>query len=247
MIRETIDRCKNRVNRISLPRLFLILGLTISLEPSYGQSLNFNGVRFDAVNVKASTVRLGGEEVLRVERDLQALPLDPGDMISTVDEPTFLKLSDTDFSDGTIEVKLLSRLLPEAPPFARGFIGVAFRIGDDNSVFESIYLRPTNGRAEDQQRRNHTVQYFSYPGYKFAELRKPEYGGQYETYADIGLNEWITMRIEVVGSQAKLYLNDQPYPSFVVNSMLGKPIHGAVGLWVEVGTEGYFKDIKVSK
>ncbi|WOK04311.1 hypothetical protein RT717_14620 [Imperialibacter roseus] len=227
----------------------------VSIAIAYGafifaanaQIIKFEGRELEPVNVNASVVRLNGEQALKIERDMKALPLDFDNMISTVDEPTFLKLSDTDFSDGTIEVKVLSRLLPEAPPFARGFIGVAFRIGDDNSVFESIYIRPTNGRVEDQQRRNHTVQYFSYPGYKFAELRKPEYGGQYETYADIGLNEWITMRIEVVGSQAKLYLNDQQYPSFVVNSMLGKPTHGAVGLWVEVGTEGYFKDIKVSK
>ena len=30
----------------------------------------------------------------------------------------------------------------------------------------------------------------------------------YESYADMGLNEWITMKIIVKGNQAKLYLNN---------------------------------------
>ena len=52
-----------------------------------------------------------------------------------------------EFSNGTIEVKVLSRLLPSAPEMARGFIGVAFRINEDSSKFESIYVRPKNARA----------------------------------------------------------------------------------------------------
>jgi len=141
----------------------------------------------------------------------------------------------------------LSRLLPNAPDFARGFIGVAFRINSDNTKFESIYIRPTNGRAEDQVRRNHATQYFSYPDYSFQRLRD-ESAGQYESYADMGLNEWISLRIVVKDAQAKLFLNDNMQPALIVNDLkLGASGKGAVGLFVDKGTEGYFSDIKISK
>ena len=29
--------------------------------------------------------------------------------------------------------------------------------------------------------------------------------------------------------------------------MKGKTTHGAIGLWVDIGTIGYFKDLKVTK
>ena len=70
----------------------------------------------------------------------------------------------------------------------------------------------------------------------------------YESYADMGLNEWINIKIEVKGKQAKLFLNDNKQPSLVVNDLkLGENVSGALGLFVDVGTEGYFRDLKVTK
>lgn len=220
------------------------LGLLSMIYGAQAQTFLFEGKDFEISHVKASVVQLNGEEVLRLERNLESLPFDPERMGATVDEPTFLKLKGVNLENGVVEVKMLSRLLPGAPPFARGFIGLAFRINEDNSAFESIYLRPTNGRADDQFRRNHTIQYFAYPDYKFDRLRA-ESKGEYETYADIGLNEWITVRIEFSGKSVKLYLNDQKSPAFIVKEVLGTTSSGSVGLWVEIGTEGYFKDFKI--
>jgi hypothetical protein len=53
------------------------------------------------------------------------------------------------------------------------------------------------------------------------------------------------MRIEFSGQSAKLYLNDQKSPAFLVNKMLGTTTSGSIGLWVEIGTEGFFKDLKI--
>ena len=92
--------------------------------------------------------------------------------------------------------------------------------------------------------RNHTVQYFAYPGFKFADSRK-EAPGLYETYADIGLDEWITMQIRVAGEKAELYHNDARYPSFIVNRLKGTSKQGTIGLYVDIGTEGFFKDFKI--
>jgi hypothetical protein len=142
---------------------------------------------------------------------------------------------------------MLSRLLKNAPEFARGFIGVAFRINDSNTRYESIYLRPINARTDDQVRRNHSIQYYAYPDYKFDRLRaeSPE---RYESYADMAMNQWITMRLEIKGSQAKLFLNNNNQPSLIVNDLKhGADNSGDVGLWVDIGTEGFFSDLKVQK
>ena len=142
---------------------------------------------------------------------------------------------------------ILSKLLKNAPESARGFIGVAFRINNDNSSYESIYIRPTNDRSNDQVRRNHSIQYYSYPNYKFDRLRK-EAPEKYESYADMELNKWITMRIEVSGPNAKLFLDENTQPALIVNDLFhGSKSTGAIALWVEVGTEGYFSDLKVTK
>jgi len=211
-----------------------------------GQDLTFKKQEFELNNVKASVVKLKGQKVLKMERDLEVLPFDEDNMISTVDEPTYAKLKGLSFENGIIQVKVLSRLLEIAPDFARGFIGVAFRIDESNTNFQSIYIRPTNGRAENQFRRNHSVQYFSYPGYKFDRLRK-EFPETYETYADIGLDEWITLRLEINDRKVHLYINGQKHPSFIVDEIKGNTKSGSVALWVDIGTEGYFKDLKIIK
>jgi hypothetical protein len=205
---------------------------------SYSQTIGFDKSNLEASRVYMSIEKMNGKQVVKVVKDSTQ---------NGADLPTFVKIKGIDFKDGIIEIKVLSRLLKTAPASARGFIGVAFHIDEQNSKFEGIYLRPTNGRAEDQLRRNHSIQYFSYPDYDFDRLRK-EAEGVYESYADMGLNEWITMRIEVRGKQAKLFLNDNKQPSLIVNDLkLGDNVSGAIGLWVDGGTEGYFKDLKITK
>lgn len=202
------------------------------------QSFKLELERLEPIQASMSIQQIAGKQALRVLKDTS---------VKQVDEPTFVKLKDIDFHNGIIEVKVLSRLLKDAPEYARGFIGISFHIDKENSKYESIYIRPTNGRAQDQIRRNHSIQYYSYPDYKFDVLRKqaPE---KYESYADMALDQWITLRIEMAGSNAKLFINDSPQPSLVVNDLkLGPDISGGIALWVEVGTEGYFSDIKISK
>ena len=207
------------------------------------KSLEWEGRTFEMVNVKASIANLRCEQVLRIERDLASLPFDPKREVESVDDRHYLKLKDFEFTDGIFEVKLLSRVLQPAPfPNSQGFIGLYFRVQQDDSAFEAIYLRPNVGRSHIQAMRNHSVQYFAYPGYKFAVLRE-EAPGLYETYADIGLDEWITMRIHVMGESAELYINDAKYPSFIVNRMKGTSRSGTIGLYVDIGTEGYLASL----
>ena len=191
---------------------------------------------FRPINTFINTGRIEGEDTIQVTKDPK---------VTDVDEATFARLTDSNFKNGIAEIKVLSRLLEDAPDFARGFIGIAFRINESNSKFECIYIRPTNGRAEDQLRRNRSTQYFSYPDYKFNRLRS-ESSGIYESYADMGLDEWITMKIEVKDEKAKLYLNGQEHPVLIVNDLKhGANASGGIGLWVDVGTEGHFNDLRI--
>jgi len=203
---------------------------------STAQKVPLTREQLQPVQAYMSLEKLDGKKVVKVAKD---------STVKEIDEPTFVKIKDSDFKNGIIEVKVLSRFLKTARITDRGFIGVAFRINEDNSKFECIYIRPDNGRAEDQVRRNHSIQYFSYPYYKFDRLRKvaPE---KYESYADMGMNEWITMRIEVEGQKAKLYINNAKQPSLIVTDLKhGANLSGAVALFIEVGTEGYFRDLKI--
>ena len=202
------------------------------------QSISLDKNNIEPVNVFMSIEKLEGKEVIKAIKDSS---------VKEADQPTFVKIKGINFKNGTIEVKVLSRLLKDAPDYARGFIGVAFRINDSNTKFESIYIRPVNARVDDQVRRNHSVQYYSYPDYKFDRLRK-ESPERYESYADIEMNKWITMRIEVKDAQAKLFLNNSAQPSLIVNDLKhGADASGAIAFWVETGTEGYFSDLKIYK
>lgn len=221
-----------------MKKLICLLIATSFAMGVYAQTITLEKKNVLPNQVVSSMEKMNGQHVLKVVKD---------STIQAVDEPTFVRLKDLYFQNGIIEVKVLSRLLKNAPATARGFIGISFRIDDNNSKFESIYIRPTNGRADDQIRRNHSIQYFSYPDYKFDRLRK-ESPEKYESYADMGLSEWITMKIVVNGAEAKLFLNNAKQPSLMVKDMKhGATLSGGIGLWVDEGTEGYFKDLKVTK
>lgn len=228
-------------------RSILLLLLSFLAVNCFSQTVKYKGKEFEMYNVTAVLERFNGEEVIRVERDLKSFPFDLKNLSKTVDGPTFIKVKGLDFVNGTIEVKVLSRIQDPSPfEMARGFIGVAFRINESISSFEAIYLRPSLGRARNQFSRNHSIQYFSYPDFKFDTLRKSS-PGMYETAAPIALNEWITMRIEINGQQVELFLNNAKYSNFIIDKMKGNNNSGGIALWVDIGTIGYFKDLKITK
>jgi hypothetical protein len=216
---------------------------------SFCQQLKMGEQIFELHNVTGSIIKFQGKKVLKIERDLKAIPFDENRLEATVDEPHYAKLLGLDdFENGTIEVKMYSQIQDPSPyKPAAGFIGVFFRVAENDSAFESIYLRPKVGRASKQLLRNHAVQYFSYPNNKFDTLRKKYPAGSYEGSAPVSLKEWIKMRIEVNGESAEMFINDMKYSSFVIDKMLGNTKKGSVGLYIDIGTIGYFKDLKITK
>lgn len=154
-------------------------------------------------------------------------------------------LPNSDFEDGTIELEVAG--MPRSGAFegARGFIGIAFRVRDQ-AHFECFYIRPTNGRADDQLRRNHSTQYVSEPDFGWQRLRT-ESPGMYESYADLVAGAWTKIRIEVSGEKAKLYVNGADQPCLIVNDLKARKSHGKIALWVGTDTDGYFSNLTVRR
>jgi hypothetical protein len=146
------------------------------------------------------------------------------------------------FHNGAVELELAGRPAAGASSGARGFVGVAFRL--QSGQFEYIYLRPTNGRADDQIRRNHSTQYGSHPRFGFAELRK-ESPEKYESYVDLEPGVWTRYRITVEGTKARLYVHGASEPCLIVNDLKLGDSSGGVALWIGPGTEGYFTGLKI--
>lgn len=157
---------------------------------------------------------------------------------------SYAVVKDAKFRDGTIEVDLAGQPAAGADAGARGFIGIAFRLQADGR-YEYIYLRPTNGRADDQVRRNHSTQYSSHPDFDFARSRR-EAPEKYESYVDLQPGAWTKYKIEVDGRKARLYVNGAEQPCLIVNDLKLEPAEGGVALWVGPGTEGYFSNLKIA-
>ncbi len=153
-------------------------------------------------------------------------------------------LKDVSFTDGSITLDVAGKRGPHAVPDDRGFIGIAFRVRPDATTYECIYIRPDNGRADDQVRRNHSTQYVSHPAYTFARFRK-EAPERYESYVDLESGAWTRLRVVVAGTTAKLFVHDAAQPALVVNDLKLGTAGGGVALWIGAGTEGYFSNLTV--
>ena len=151
-----------------------------------------------------------------------------------------------EFNQGTIEAEIAGSLSSNASGQARGFVGIAWNVQDDKT-YDCIYLRPTNGRANDQQRRNHSVQYISHPDWTWYRLRK-EMPSKYEAYVDIVPDEWIKVKIVVEDQSAKLYINEVEQPTLIINNLkTGREAGGNVALWIHSSTIGRFSNLKITR
>lgn len=191
-------------------------------------------------SVDAQVSDISGRKALRVTLDEAARNGEYG--INYVDMPTFLMLP-CPFGNGEISIDILSRLRPDAPEYARGFAGLAYRISDQADLFEAVYVRPMNGRSLNppSPRENRAVQYFAYPDWKFDRLRDVFPDGRFEAGADILPDQWLHLSVTVedrhvhvrIDGNTVLELDDTPV-------MASK---GHVGLWVDIGTEAFFSDL----
>jgi hypothetical protein len=186
-----------------------------------------------ARGVDLESVEHRGRSAVRVTE----MPAYLGDRMAIVDS--------AEFKDGAIEVLVAGTPAAGAVEGARGFIGIAFRLRPDLRQMECLYIRPTNGRADDQLRRNHSTQYVSHPDFPWQRLRQ-EAPGVYESYVDLEPGAWTAVRIAVSGTRARLYVHGADQPALIVNDLKLGTAGGSVALWIGPGTEGYFSDLRIT-
>ena len=213
---------------------------------------NADGLRLH--NVATEPATLSGRKGLRVAMSealrhrLEAMPQDERDLAVRAGrtEEQLAVIEGLAFGNGVIEAEIAGKPMAGVSESARGFVGIAFRLQDDLRTYDAFYLRPTNGRAEDQVRRNHSVQYIFHPTWPWFRLRT-EAPEKCESYVDLLPGEWTKVRIEVRGVQARLYVHGQEQPTLVVNDVKSGPnATGGVALWLDVGTEAHFRNLTVT-
>src|SRR4051794_27311041 len=238
-MRANVLRCMLRSSivvatlAIVIPLAAATLAIPMPAAPAARQFAIETGEALEFIRAVPKPVTYKGQKALQVV----------GSGSNTTDAVALLK--DVVFTDGTIEVDLAGLPGPAASETARGFVGIVFRATPHATATECFYLRPTNGRADEQLRRNHALQYVSEPEYPWERLRT-QTPGVYESYADLESGAWTHVRIEVSGVRARLFVNGAAQPALIVNDLKRGASSGGVGLWVGPGTEAYFRDLRVT-
>jgi hypothetical protein len=171
----------------------LALATTLTLLLPRGASAQVKQYPLEATdglglhNVAAEPAVLQGKKGLRVtfseetvRRFKDLTPEEQAEAQARVGQ--YAVIEGLEFANGVIEAEIAGAPAPGASALARGFVGIAFRL--QNGIYDVFYLRPTNGRAEDQERRNHAAQYVSHPDWPWFRLRK-EIPSKYESYVDL--------------------------------------------------------------
>jgi hypothetical protein len=229
--------------KLKLLRIFALAGLfpLFAIRQPFAHWFQPAGLqsseKLELHNVKTEPVTYLGHEAIRIT-DTGAPDLGDAGRLAVI--------GGSSFQDGTIEVDLTGDTVPDARPEYRGFVGISFRVSSDRSHFETFYLRPKNGRSDDQVRRNHSAQYISLPGFPWQKLRS-ESPGKYESYVDLVPGKWIQVKIQVSGTSARLYVNGAEQPTLIVSDLKQPPVQGAMALWVGPGTIANFSDLKVTR
>jgi hypothetical protein len=143
-----------------------------------------------------------------------------------------------DFSDGTVELDIRGKDVPQ-----QSFVGVAFH-GIDGTTYDAVYFRPFNFRTEDPERRSHAVQYISSPTYKWQKLRT-EHPGKYESAVNPvpDPNGWFHVRVVVASPKVSVFVGDAKEPSLTISQLSGRR-KGLTGLWAD-NFGGDFANFKI--
>jgi hypothetical protein len=195
-------------------------------------------------SVTAVPATIDGRQALRVTLTPEAAAGQPD--VDYIDQPTFVILP-VPFHDGRLEVDIRAGLTDDAPEYARGFAGIAFRIAPDASAFESVYVRPLNGLAlaPAPPRDARALQYFAYPEWPYHRLRDELPSRVFEAGADIRPDAWLTLGVDVDDRRVLVSVNGDR--RLVVEHGLAEPRDGSLGLWVDIGTDAYFADLRVTR
>jgi len=140
-------------------------------------------------------------------------------------------LKDVEFENGVIEVDIA------APEDVRAYPGIFFR-AQSLSNCERVYVRPHRA-----------------PFYADALQYTPEINGisswqicngeGYTAQISIPANQWLHLKVEVFGTQARVFFNNDKKPVMHIHELRGMTRKGNIGVW-GLGT-AYFSNFRYSQ
>ena len=185
--------------------------------------------------------RLSAGKLRIVNREVTKAADKPGAIhVSEATDVGLVWINGTDFAEGTIEIELRGRDMQQ-----RSFLGIAFH-GQNDTTYESVYLRPFNFRTTDEARRQHAVQYMSVPDFDWSMLRQ-KFPEEFENPVDASLEPtgWVPLRVVVKGNAVQIYAGTPKSPALEVRK-LGQLQRGIIGLWVGTASDGDFANLRIT-
>jgi hypothetical protein len=138
-------------------------------------------------------------------------------------------LKDFELHDGVIDVDV-------ATPAKRGFFGIQFRMADDGTNGEWVYLRQHKSGLPDAMQYTPVLN----TGANWQLYNGPGFTGP----VNIPRDEWFHLRLEVAGAQAKLFVEDMDKPALIMDDLKSGVRKGQVALYVLTGAT-YFSNFQI--
>ncbi len=138
----------------------------------------------------------------------------------------FAYLGDVELTDAVVEVDIamVGR--------RRSYPGLVFRMGAGGN-YESFYIRPHRSPLYPD-----ALQYT--PVFKNVSSWQLYSGEGFTALYDVAPDEWVHVRLEFAGSQARVFLNDDEEPALVVNELQHEPGPGFIGVKGPADGTAYF-------
>lgn len=138
-------------------------------------------------------------------------------------------LKDVEFENGVIEVDI-------AVDGKTSYPGVLFRMQSEND-YERFYIRPHRaGRYPD------ALQYT--PGFNGIDGWQLYSGEGCTAGAEIPTDEWVHLKMEVFGTQAKVFLGDADQPALIITDLKHGVSRGTIGLMGPKDKTAYFSNFE---
>lgn len=138
-------------------------------------------------------------------------------------------LENVEFGDGVIEVDVI---FPKDN--ARSYPGINFRIQSERN-YERFYIRPHRGSLYPDVLQ-YTPVVNGVAGWQLYS------GDGYTAMADIPIDEWIHVRMEIKGSQGRVFFGGSERPALVIDRLEHGTSRGAIGLMGPRDGTAYFSN-----
>lgn len=138
-------------------------------------------------------------------------------------------LKDVEFENGVIEFDIAVNGSPSYP-------GIVFRVQSDDDL-ERFYIRPHRAGLYPD-----ALQYT--PVFKGVAGWQLYHGKGFTARAEVPPDEWVHVKMEVMGTQARVYLGDAEKPALVIDDLKHGVSRGSIGVMGQRNGSAYFSDFK---